>query len=608
MFQKCDFSIKQSQNKNRLEGIRFYMKCEKLDVLIIPHTDEHRNEYLPAHHERLAWISDFTGSEGMAIITLKQALLFVDGRYTIQASKQMDLDNWVIENLITKPPSEWLRTHTIPHWTVGIDPWLHSHNEVKILRRAVQSAQASLKYLPCNPIDVLWNNKPFQAAEPISIHPPRFSGRSIVEKLENLSAYLNHQKTELCILTDPNSFSWLFNIRGRDIVHTPVVLGRAILRADHFPLLFIDKIKLNTRTYEFLNRVSHIYGANEFSDQLKLMVKNKKILMDPDLVPEALWEMVENATGTAVTVKDPISILRAQKNKKELEGARHANLRDGAAISSFLAWLDEQPPGSITEIDAVQKLETIRWNMEGNMPMRDLAFNIISGSGPNGAIIHYDVTKESNRVLGNSELYLCDSGAQYLDGTTDITRTIAIGVPTSEQCKAFTLVLKGHINLALACFPTGTRGMDLDILARLPLWKKGMDYAHGTGHGVGSYLSVHEGSHSISKHGNQELLPGMIISNEPGYYREGEFGIRIENLMIVKEAADIPGGDQSMLSFELISFAPIDCKLIDPTLMTDIEIDWLNTYHALVQKNILPLVDRSVAQWIIQSTYPIMRS
>lgn len=591
----------------RLDALRKLMRERKIDALVVPHADEQRNEYLPACAERLAWLTGFTGSAGEAVVTPTEAVLFVDGRYTLQAAQQTDDAHWKIDSLIENPAHKWLGANMASNSTIGFDPWLHTANEVKRLETAAQKVGGATNALTENLVDLVWDDRPPAPLEPAKIHDFSYAGKLTRDKLDEMQATLALENADACVLTDPSSVCWLFNIRGSDVAHTPITLAHAILRAEASPLLFIDKRKLDIQTRAFLTQVAELCEPSRLETKLADTAKASRVMLDPDLAPFAMSAIVEGVGGTVVSAKDPARLPRAIKNTTEIEGSRSAHLRDGAAVTTFLAWLDDQQPGTVDEIAVARKLETTRVEMAGNMPLRDISFDTISGSGPNGAIVHYRVDESSNRTLQQGELYLCDSGAQHDDGTTDITRTVAIGEPDADQRRMFTLVLKGHIGIALARFPKGTRGVDLDVLARIPLWQHGVDYAHGTGHGVGSYLSVHEGPQNISRRGMQELLPGMIISNEPGYYRKDVFGIRIENLVLVREATEIPGGDQPMLGFETLTLAPIDQRLIDPNIMTDDELHWLNAYHGHVRRELEPLVGNGVAEWLRKATEPLVR-
>lgn len=609
MFQNFDAPKSPVSGDGRLRALRNWMVDHQVSMILVPHNDEQNNEYLPADKERLAWLTGFTGSAGSALVTADQAVLFVDGRYTLQAAQQADTDHWTIESLIEMPPHKWVEANAGADDTLGFDPWLHSSAQVKALTSAKEKAGCTLSELTSNPIDAIWHDQPPTPLEPTRIHDFSFAGQLTGDKLNEMKAKLAENGADACVLTDPSSICWLFNIRGQDVAHTPITLAHAIVRSDVEPLLFIDQRKLDMETKAFLTQVCEMRAPSELEASIEEIASqaNANVMLDGTISPYAIKTIIENAGGKVVDAKDPVSLARARKNDVELAGARAAQQRDGAAMTTFLAWLDDQPGGSIDEITAAKKLEQFRTEMAGNMPLRDISFDTISGSGPNGAIVHYRVNENTNRTLQDGELYLTDSGGQYDDGTTDITRTIAVGTPSDAERKAYTLVLKGHIAIAMARFPKGTRGVDIDILARSALWQHGMDYAHGTGHGVGSFLAVHEGPQNISKRGMQEFLPGMIISNEPGYYKTGEFGIRIENLVVVQEETAVDGGDTPMMGFETITLAPLDRRLIDVGLLSDAELDWLNGYHDWVQREIGPLVDASVATWLQQATKPVSR-
>ncbi|MFD0916254.1 aminopeptidase P family protein [Pseudahrensia aquimaris] len=593
---------------SRLVSLRTHMKKVGVDAVLVPHADEQRNEYLPACAERLAWLTGFTGSAGAAIVTQDKAVLFVDGRYTLQAADQTDADHIEIDDLVGNPPHKWLKQQGTKGIVFGIDPWVMTENEVKSLRAAVASLDGELRLLDTNPVDAVWKDRPAPPMAGAHLHDFQYAGKTTDQKMPEIEQALEDAGADMALLTDATSVSWLFNIRGHDVAHTPLVLAHALIIKGQYPHVFIAPEKMDIECKAFLTQSAELADPVALKPTLAARAKGKKVLLDPNLTPYGFFNLVEEAGGEIIRAPDPCRLPRAIKNEAEIEGTRTAHLRDGVAITTFLAWLDNQNPGSVDEITAAQYLEKTRRAMAGNKPLQDISFDTISGSGPNGAIVHYRVTEATNRTLGDGELYLVDSGGQYQDGTTDITRTVAIGQPPRDARHAFTLVLKGHINLSLARFPKGTRGVDLDVLARNALWRHGMDYAHGTGHGVGSYLSVHEGPQNISKRGMQELLPGMIISNEPGVYKTGAFGIRIENLVLVREAEEIDGGDTPMLGFETLTLAPIDARLIDPTMMNDDELHWLNAYHGWVRRQLTPLVSEEVAQWLKQATEPLARN
>ena len=610
MFQNFDNPSNPSVGAQRVAKLRQAMKKAGVDAFIIPHTDEHQGEYLPHRAERLAWLTGFTGSAGTAIVMSNRAAIFTDGRYTLQVKEQVDTKIFDLESLITNPPAKWLESTIDEGTRVGFDPWLHTVSDIRLLTKAVEKSGGELIAVEQNLIDEIWEDQPTAPVKPARIHPIKYAGIEAYKKIAELAKIIKSKNADCCVLTDPSSIAWALNIRGSDIPHTPLALSFVILHADLRPQLFIDKGKLDIETHAYLTQLVDLHAPDEFERAIAEIATNSKSLMlDPELAAHKFEQIIKQNDGKIIHAKDPARLPRAIKNKAEIEGTRAAHLRDGAAIAEFLFWLDQQKPDSVDEIIVAKKLETYRaaYGQRHQMPLRDISFDTISGSGPNGAIVHYRVNVDTNRKLGDGELYLLDSGGQYEDGTTDITRTIAIGEPSAEMRTNNTLVLKGHIAISLARFPKGTRGIDLDAFARNALWRHGKDYAHGTGHGVGSYLAVHEGPQGIHRRAMQEFHSGMIVSNEPGYYKEGQYGIRIENLELVSEPSVITGGDTAMLGFETLTLAPLDQSLIDPTLLTDQELHWLNAYHGNVMRQISPLVDDEVRQWLVRACEPMMR-
>ena len=611
MFQSFTVLSSPETGGPRVAELRARFDALGLDALIVPRADDFQGEYVPASAARLAWLTGFTGSAGAALVTRNQAFIFVDGRYTTQVRAQADMAVFKALDLIEFPPAAWIRSHATSGMRIGIDPWLHTSGDVERLERAANEAGASIVLLEANPIDTIWTDRPAEPRGLVSIQPWQRAGERSHEKLARLGKAIAEKKAEAFVMTDPSSIAWTFNIRGSDVPHTPHPLARAIVTADGRPSLFIHSEKLTIETNAYLTQLAELRDPADFPAALDALAKDTpRVLVDPTLTPFAITERLRAAGADLVKGEDPTRLPRAIKNKSELEGSALAHRVDGVAMVTFLAWLDAQRPGTIDEITVAKRLEATRSaNGEAHqMPLKDVSFETISGAGPNGAIIHYRVNDETNRVLADGELFLLDSGGQYVDGTTDITRTVAIGTPTAEMKRFFTLVLKGMIAISTARFPEGTRGVDIDAFARRALWMAGADYGHGTGHGVGAYLSVHEGPQSISKRGMQVLLPGMILSNEPGYYREGAFGIRIENLIVVREPEDIAGGDRPMLGFDTLTLCPIDRRLVDAALLDEGELDWLNTYHDRVRTELRPLVsDPAVADWLETATRPIRR-
>lgn len=606
MFQSFDNKSTPQFGKTRVEALRSTFDALGIDGFLIPRADEYQGEYVPECAERMAWLTGFTGSAGVVLVTRSQAIVFVDGRYTTQLASQVDPAVFKGGDLVGAPPAKWLGEHAPSGFRLGIDPWLHTSAELLRLEKALAEKGGSVVLLAANPLDPLWEGRPAEPLEPVTIQPEAFSGTPARQKIDNIAEDVKGRKANAVLVTDPSSIAWIFNIRGNDVPHTPHPLARAIIHADGKADLFVDERKLNGEVKAYLNDLVKRHAPTEIEPTLRgLAEKGASILVDADVVPMALTRVIKDNGGTVVEAIDPVKLPRACKNEAELAGSAAAHVQDGAAMVEYLAWLDSQQPGTVSEIQAVTTLEQARARLGEAMqnPLKDVSFDTISGSGPNAAIIHYRVTTDSDRRLQDGEMFLVDSGAQYVNGTTDITRTVAIGNVPDEQKRFFTLVLKGVIAISDAKFPKGTRGCDLDPLARIALWKAGADYGHGTGHGVGSYLSVHEGPQRISRVSQQEILPGMILSNEPGYYRPGAFGIRIENLIYVREAEAIEGGDQPMLSFETLTWCPIDRRLIVVALLTEDERTWLNDYHAKTREKLMPLIsDEGVKQWLVAAT------
>jgi Xaa-Pro aminopeptidase len=591
----------------RVALLREQLAASGLDGFVVPRSDEHQGEYVPVGAQRLAWLTGFTGSAGIAIVLRQRAALFVDGRYTLQAAAQVDPALFEIRHVTEAPPAEWLASALGSGAVLGYDPWLHTPQEVERLRTGVERAGASLRAVEANLVDRVWPGRPAAPLAPVVPHPERFAGESAADKRGRLGRGLAAAGVAAAVLTSPESIAWLLNIRGGDVPHTPLPLSFAILRADGGVRLFIDRRKLTPGLDTHLGEAVSIEPPGHFGPALDaLAMSGAPVQADPASAAAWVFDRLTAAGGKIHRAADPCLLPKACKNPVELDGTRAAHRRDGAAVTRFLAWLArEAPKGGLREIAASDRLEAFR--RDGDY-FRDLSFPTISGAGSNGAIVHYRATPETEKTLEPGTLYLLDSGAQYLDGTTDITRTIAIGTPGAEMRDRFTRVLKGHIALATARFPRGTTGTQLDAFARRALWERGLDYDHGTGHGVGSYLSVHEGPQRISKAPNtQPLLPGMIVSNEPGYYKTGAYGIRIENLVVVQPAAPGRGGDdeRETLCFETLTLAPIDRALIDRDLLDTAETAWLDSYHRRVRETISPLVDAETAAWLAEATAPL---
>lgn len=608
IFQSFDAAGDPSQGIAHVAMLRNWMAEHEIDAVLVPRSDEHQGEYVAPGSERLRWLTGFTGSAGAAIVMRDRAVIFVDGRYTVQVRNQVDMNLFTADSLIDNPPASWIESNLGKGAQIGFDPWLHTTSEVRALSAAAQKIGADLIPLDDNPIDAIWSDRPKPPLGQVEIQPIELAGELARDKLPRLGETIAKQGATHAIFTDPSSIAWAFNIRGTDLPHTPLALGFAIIPAKGAPQLFIDKRKLPIKTEAYLTQLSDLRPPSELDDAVVALAKSgAKISLDPALAADKLRILVEGNGGTVVAAQDPARLPRAQKNMAEIAGARAAHRRDGAAVTRFLCWLDGQQPGKIDEITTVNRLEGFRRSTgeETQMPLKDVSFDSISGAGPNAAIMHYRVTHGTNRVLGKDELFLIDSGGQYQDGTTDVTRTVAIGNPSDEMKQRFTLVLKGLIAISTVRFPVGTRGVDIDALARHALWQRGLDYAHGTGHGVGSYLAVHEGPQRIAKTGTEKLLPGMILSNEPGYYKNDHYGIRSENLIVVREAEAIEGGDIAMHSFETLTLAPFDRRLVVIDLLSPAELEWLNAYHARVLDEIGPMVDGETLKWLEAATAAI---
>ena len=605
MFQKFTSSSNPEKGGERLAALRKEMRKEKLTHFLIPHADEHQNEYLPERAERLSWLTGFLGSAGFCIAGLKQAIVFVDGRYTLQLREQTDLNHFTPESLVDLPPSKWLAANTTRKSRIGFDPALTTIAQYEQFSASVKQRGAELAATD-NLIDRIWHDQPASPAGLVKLHANKYAGQTAAKKITSIQKAIADKQADLCLLTDPASLCWLFNIRGNDMVHNPLVLGYAIIPAKGKPTLFIEPAKLTASSEKQLKKLANLAAPKTVEKTLAKAAKGKQVLCDPNLVAWKFAHSITKAGGKIIKGRDPVVLPRAIKNQTEIQGARNAHIRDGVAMCKFLYWLDQQRAGSIDEITTAKKLESIRFENAKAMGSRleEISFDTISGAGPNGAIVHYRVSEKTNARIKNNSLYLVDSGAQYLDGTTDITRTIAIGKPPKQAITDYTLVLKGHIAIGLARFPKGTRGVDLDVLARNALWQNGKDYAHGTGHGVGSFMNVHEGPQSLSKRGMEPFVPGMIVSNEPGYYVEGKYGIRIENLVLVTESESL-GGNIDTHGFENLTFAPIDLRLIDTSLLNSVERKWLNDYHAQTYKKLSPHLPRAEKTWLKQATRKI---
>ena len=594
----------------RLARLRAELKALGLDGFVVPISDEHMSEYVGEYAQRMAWLTGFGGSAGTAAVLPEKAAVFIDGRYTVQVRDQVDGSLFDYVGVPQSSVAEWLGTNVSAGQKIGFDPWLHGIDWARGLGHALKAKGAQLVAVDANPLDAAWDDQPAPSDAPVAVHDARLAGQSAVDKRAGIADWLKAKGLDTTVMTALDSLAWTFNIRGSDVSHTPVGLAFALLHADATADLFIAPEKITDAVRAHLGNSVRIHDRDAFEGALAGL-KDKKVAVDPDRAVAAIFTALEAAGAKIERHRDPAVLPKAIKNDVELNGTRAAHVRDGVAVSRFLQWMEKvAPQGGLDELAAAAKLREFREEGGG---LVDLSFDTISAAGPNGALPHYKVDETTNRAIETGTLYLVDSGGQYADGTTDITRTIAIGAPTAEMRRRFTQVLKGHIALAMARFPKGTRGSQLDILARQYLWADGVDYAHGTGHGVGAYLAVHEGPQRIAKPaggqaGTEEALhAGMILSNEPGYYKAGAFGIRIENLVIVVPMK-IDGAEEDMLGFETITFAPIAQNLIEGALLSPAEADWLDAYHAQVLEKLGAGMEGADRDWLAAACAPVDRA
>ena len=606
-FQSFEDRTERAASGARVAALRTELARRGLTGFVIPRSDRHQNEYVPASEERLAWLTGFTGSAGAAIVLMDRAVLFVDGRYTLQVREQVDTSLFTIEHLVETPPDRWIETNLTNADRLGYDPWLHTVESAERLAKACAAAGATLVAVEPDLIDAIWSDRPAPPLGAIMLHDLRFAGEAAEDKLARIRAELVKPRADALVVSDPHAVAWAFNIRGADVAHTPLPLAFAVIPQTGRPALFVDGRKLSNDVRDRLEGLADIREPADFVQALAALGQARKtVRLDQATAADALARLVTTHGGKVARGACPITLMKAVKNPAEISGARAAHVRDGAAVTRFLAWFDrEAARGALTEVDAVAALESFR---RDTGLLKDISFPTISGAGPDGAIVHYRVTSKTNRGIAPGELFLIDSGGQYQDGTTDITRTVAVGAPTAEMCERFSQVLKGHIAIARAVFPDGTTGAQLDSFARQFLWTQGLDFDHGTGHGVGSYLSVHEGPARISKLGTTALRRGMILSNEPGYYKAGAYGIRIENLVLVVEAAAVPDAEKALNAFETLTLAPIDRRLVVADMLTPDEMDWLDGYHARVAQILSPLVDDETRAWLAAATRPLAQS
>ncbi len=595
-----------STHAARLAALRDQLAANAVTGFVVPLTDEHMSEYVGGYAQRLAWLTGFGGSAGSAVVLADKAAMFTDGRYTLQVRAQVDGALYDYVAVPGTSTTAWLAAHAAAGDRIGYDPWLHTRGWVTATAAALDARGASLIALPANPVDAVWADRPAPSTARLEVHADEFAGETSLAKRDRIAAWLRDQPADAAVITALDSIAWLFNVRGRDVDHTPVPLAFALVHADASADLFVDAAKLGSEVRAHLGDAVRVRDRSAFPAALEALA-GKTVVVDPTSAVAAVFGHLAGAT--LIEARDPCVVPKAVKNPTEIAGSKAAHIRDGAALTRFLHWFaGEAPKGALDELGVAAKLRQFR---DATNQLEDLSFDTISAAGPNGALPHYRVDVASNRPLDRDSLYLVDSGGQYRDGTTDVTRTLAVGTPSAEMRDRFTRVLKGHIALGSAVFPEGTRGNQIDALARQFLWAVGLDYAHGTGHGVGSYLAVHEGPARIATAaggygamGDEPLRAGMILSNEPGYYKPGAYGIRIENLVVV-EPRDIAGAERPMLGFTALTLAPLDRTLIDVALLTPTEVAWVDAYHARVAAEIGPLLDDDARIWLGNATRPL---
>jgi Xaa-Pro aminopeptidase len=593
----------------RLDMLRKELARRGLDGFVIPISDEHMSEYVGDYAKRLAWLTGFGGSAGTAVVLKDKAAIFVDGRYTVQVREQVDEKLFEYQSVPQTSPAEWLAANAPEGAKVGFDPWLHSKGWADAAAKALAGRHGELIAVDENPVDAVWADRPAPSPAPAVVQSDEFAGRASADKRAEVADWLKREHYDAAVISALDSIAWLLNIRGADVDRTPVALSFVIVHDDGTADLFIAPEKVTPDLAQHLGNAVTIRTRADFESALGALA-GKRVAVDPNFGVAAIFNALDRAGAKAVAVRDPTILPKAVKNPREQQGQRDAQARDGAAEVKFLRWLEnEAPKGGETELSAAARLQGFR---EATGLLRDLSFDTISAAGPHAAIPHYRVDEQSNLPITPGSIYLVDSGAQYADGTTDITRTVWVGPgePSAEHKDRFTRVLKGHIALATQTFPQGTIGAQLDTLARQFLWQAGVDYAHGTGHGVGSFLAVHEGPQRIAKPRggqagtDQELMAGMILSNEPGYYKPGEFGIRIENLVLV-EKREIPGMEGEWLGFETLTLVPIDKKLVDRDMLGEAEIEWWNAYHARVREVLAPQLEGEDLAWLEHACEPL---
>jgi Xaa-Pro aminopeptidase len=595
-------------NGERLLALRSELGRRQIDGVIVPRADEHLSENVAPYAERLAWLTGFRGSRGIAVVLAAEAAIFVPGIYAAQVRRQVDTHSWTCHTSSQESVAEWLARHVVPTARIGYDPWLHTTGWLDKLREALAAHEASLVPLDSNPVDAVWPDRPSAPMAKLLVHPLNVAGISSAEKRASIARFLQARRADAAVIAALDSVAWLLNIRGQDVPHTPVAYAFAVIRADASAELFVHGEKLSQEIVDHLGESVRLHERTAFSRHLATLA-GKRVVVDPERTVAAVSELLRAAGATVIWERDPVVLPKATKNATEIAGHRQAQLRDGVALTRFLHWFStEAPTGRLTEISAADRLYEFR---RESGALRDLVSETISAFGPNASLPHYRPTVETNLQITSGALYMVDSGGQYIDGTTDVTRTVSVGPPRAEWCDRFTRVLKGHIAIAQATFPLGTRGSQLDVLARQFLWQIGLDFPHSTGHGVGSYLCVHEGpqrifNKSAAPHLEDEMLmPGMILSNEPAYYKAEEYGIRTENCILVVSREAVAGNSQPALGFETLTLAPLDRALIDLRLITPAERAWIDSYHADVARLLGPYLAPAVRTWLLEVTRPL---
>jgi Xaa-Pro aminopeptidase len=596
-----------STHSTRLAELRDHLAAANLDGFVVPLTDEHMSEYVGAYAQRLAWLTGFGGSAGSAVVLANRAAMFTDGRYTIQVREQVSAADWEYVLVPQTGIAAWLGEHAPQGARIGYDPWLHTRAWVDEADAALGSRGGSLVAVDANPIDAIWDDRPAPSDARLEPYDDALAGQSSAAKRAMIGDWLTERGADAVVLTALDSIAWTLNVRGADVAHTPVALSYAIVDADGSTDLFVAPDKVDDAVRQHLGNAVRIRDRAEFAPALGLYA-GKRVAADPERSVAAIVQALEAGGATILAERDPVVLAKARKNPAEIAGHRAASVRDGAALARFLRWIEaEAPKGGQTELSAAAKLLEFR---QATGTLKDTSFNTISATGANGALPHYHVTEESNAPILPGQLYLVDSGGQYADGTTDVTRVVPIGQPTAGMRDRFTRVLKGHIAIATAVFPDGTLGGQIDAFARRPLWEVGLDFAHGTGHGIGAYLSVHEGPQRIAAPdypggaAMEPLRATMMLSNEPGYYKAGEYGIRIENLVLI-EPREIAGSDRAMLGFETLTFCPIERTLIDSTLLTPDERAWIDAYHARVLAVLGAEMNDDDRRWLAAKCAPL---